>query len=86
MIFNLSYEELVARTRIGNIEEDGFPKEWLLGQLRFLLLPDNEYDALPPEDDACRFKSILFDYHIDRIEVIPLFCSELIRFEMGEND
>jgi hypothetical protein len=86
-VSKLSYEKLVEVTGIDKIERTNytkFPKDWLLGMFKFLLLTDEEYKALDENADVRRYEQWLSQYNIDRTEVIPFFCLELVRFKMGD--
>jgi predicted KAP-like P-loop ATPase len=82
----LSYKELSDKTNVEKItySDKESTKFYFLGLLKYLLLTDEEYKTLD-EDEGRRgydqmFGNVLFLRGISRKEIIPLFCSELLKF------
>jgi hypothetical protein len=84
----LSYDDLVDKTGIDRIEQTDysrFPKDRFICLLKFLLLTEDQYNALDEKDAIHRYGQLLDGrFDMTRTKVMALLCSDLIRFEMEE--
>jgi len=83
---SLTYEALLKATGIDRVERTDytrFPRDWFLTTLQFLLLSDEEFGALDPQDPIRGHSQWLLPFGTDRKQVMPFFCSELVRFRLG---
>jgi hypothetical protein len=84
---SVTYTELVKITEIDKVERTDytrFPKDWLHSVLQFCLMSKSEYEALDPKNELRRYERWLFHYNLERKQIIPFLCSELMKFRTKE--
>ena len=86
----ISYEELVKATnmeKLQSAEYSEFSLKWLTDRLKYLLLSDEQLKD-PAIDKDIEYQAQWFGHYMirSRGDVIPLFCSELSRFNIELTD
>jgi hypothetical protein len=80
-----SLDEVTKELNLDNINLDNkriFATEWILDLIRYSLMSDDEYAALP-EDDEIRVQSqSLSHYHLKRSEIIPYHAKMIHTFSI----
>lgn len=64
----MTYSELCEKTRLTKTEDWS---EYILAWLRYLVLPDDEYSQLKPNDLARKFQGHEAKYHLERLRIMP---------------
>ena len=85
----LSYNGLLETTFIDHVEEsgqNGSLMDRFIGLLKYLLLTDEEYNRLPTNDTARHYQGLPNLRHSKRMNLIPLMCTELMRFRFHTDD
>ena len=79
----ISYDDLVEKLKLRNLDEENERnrKLYLMMQwIRFSLLSEKEFSALPDEDRIKGFGQSLGIYNVDRERLIPIFAQQLSMF------
>lgn len=80
---NISYADLIEKLKLRNLDEENerHRKLYLMMQwIRFSLLSEKEFNALPDEDRIKGFGQSLWQYNVDRERLIPIFSQRLSMF------
>ena len=84
----LSYQSFVSETMVEKIERSDHARslrDFLLENLKLLLLSDEKYDALDSAKRNRLWEESPFFTKIERKQVIPFLCAELSRFRLAES-
>ncbi|MBC7948000.1 MAG: hypothetical protein H7Y42_08995 [Chitinophagaceae bacterium] len=68
----VSQNAILIKNRINNI----------MPMLRFCTLPEDEYKAIPDEKQVKQYQSLLWDYNVEREEILPMLCKRLEMFKL----
>ncbi len=82
---NLSYEDFVKFIDIEKVNQSGYEYysfDYLMDDFKYLLMTDDQCEALESKDENSQNSSRFTRIRMDRKQVIPFFCSELIKFSI----
>lgn len=81
-----SYAELCNDIGLHKLDENNNEERnlfWTMSWIRFSILTDAEYGQLDEADPIKRYGDSLWQYHVDRERLIPMFCQKLNMFTVN---
>lgn len=81
----VSFREVSENLNLVNLNEENDNNRFLSSTMewvKFALLSEQEFNSLPEEDKIKRFYQSLWQYHVDRTRLIPIFAQQLCMFEV----
>jgi len=77
--FSSLCEQLEFR-ELNNGEESKRKLYWMMNWIRFSMLTESEYQEIDANDPISGFGQSLWQYSVDREELLPMFCQKLSMF------
>lgn len=82
----ISYTELCSDIGLRKLDENNNEERnlfWTMSWIRFSILTDAEFRQIDEADPINRFGESLWQYHVDRERLIPIFCQKLNMFTVN---
>lgn len=81
---NFSFNQLSKKVGLSNLKEDDNREIFhVMNWMKYIMMTDDEFNELDPNDPVLRYGNGLFRYNIDRRNILAFFCSKMTLFKVN---